>query len=140
MHVPARLSVVDEELVDEGLDLDEPAGDRPVDKRGVATPAERVAVDNGAAVHEPAGSLEVLDDVLVGVLDVLAGKVGHLGSEAADFVERQDRDLALGNDAVLEANTAGRTLVHGKCYETGREKGKHVEQRAPPQTGSPDSP
>ena len=57
----------------------EPARHGAVDERRVAAPAEGVGVVELRDVDDAALGLERGDDVAVGVLDMAAGKVGHLG-------------------------------------------------------------
>ena len=52
------------------LDPHEPAGNRPVDERGLRPPAEGVGMLHGAFLYQPSLSLQVLDDVLVCILKV----------------------------------------------------------------------
>ena len=114
--------------------LDEPAGHRPVDQRVLAPPAVRVGVVVGlpAEQHRAGGDragrgargrrLEVVDDQQVGVEDVHALVVEHLGGEPAGRVDRHHGDDAgrVGGDLVLLAE--GRRHVH----DAGALVGGHV--------------
>jgi len=51
-------------------DLDEPTVEATVNERGLRSPAERITMLDGASGEKFAHSLDVLDDSLVGVLDV----------------------------------------------------------------------
>ena len=113
---PVGLVVVGDDLVADLLDLDEPRGHGLVDEGGVGPPAEGVGVIEVVLLNEAAGLLEELDEGIVGVLDVLAGDGGDLVGEATVPVDGAGQILALGNDAVGEADAVivlakGRGLV-----------------------------
>ena len=60
---------------------------------------------DGSRLHQSPIGLQVLHDVLVGLLDVLTNKVGHLGRELAHLVQGADNLPVLENDPVLEADS-----------------------------------
>ncbi|EPY28156.1 hypothetical protein STCU_05273 [Strigomonas culicis] len=124
---PVRLVVRGEETVVDGLHIDEPRVDGLVQQGRLTAPAEGVAVDNGALVHEVAVRLQHLDDVRVGVLHVAPSEVGHVRREEAVLLDRADERPALLDNAVLQAHavivhTEGRCLVH----DTGTGLRRHV--------------
>ena len=55
-------------------------------------------MSQGGSDDNLVASLQVLDDVLVGVLDVLSRKVGDLVGQEAALVDRARRHLVLGDD------------------------------------------
>ena len=81
---PVGLVVVLHQLLAERLHLHEPGGDRAVDERRVGAPAEGVGVMVDALAREPTRRAQLLDDLLVGRLDVEAGLAVDL-SQASSF-------------------------------------------------------
>ncbi len=67
---------------------------------------------DGGVAEERAAGLQVLDDVLVGLLDVAAGVVGHLLGEAPLGVHRVDHGDALAAAGVEVVFAEGRRHVH----------------------------
>ena len=88
---PGGQRIVVDQPVAERFDAHEPRGDRFVDERRVAPPAVGITVGDGALVHDVAGAFEVADDLRVGLLDVLAGEVGHLHGETAVVIDGVDQ-------------------------------------------------
>ena len=113
------------------LDPDEPGGDGAVDQRRVAAPAERVVVDDGALGEQGAGRAQGAGDRRVGVLDELAGVLGHLVGEAAVGVDRADHGNAgaLAEQMVVLAETGGDVDDAGAVIG-GHEVGGHHPERA----------
>jgi hypothetical protein len=74
-------------------------------------------VSQGGSDDDLVASLQVLDDVLVGVLDVLSRKVGDLLGQKAALVDRARGHLVLGDDAGGDTDavivvTKGRSLLN----------------------------
>jgi len=97
---PVGLVVVDEKLGLEVLDSHEPARHGLVQERRVRSPAERVRVLQGGLGMQALVVLEVLDDVLVGVFDVLAGEVADILRKQTTRVDRTDDWAFLVDDIV----------------------------------------
>ena len=86
------------------LDPHEPAGDRPVQEGRVRPPAVGVTMLDGAGLDHPVNAFEVLDNVLVGILDILASKVSHLFGEFTYAVQRTHNLPILLDDSVSQAH------------------------------------
>jgi hypothetical protein len=121
---PMHIGVGGHHALAQGLDLDVPGGRRLVDERRAAPPAVRVGVLEGDVLEDAAPGLEVLDDVLVGILDVAPGVGGDRGLEVAFVVDGVDEldagglagvevVLAVGGRHVDETGTVRRRDVAG---------------------------
>ena len=108
---PVDACVDGEHPVPDVGDLHEPGRDGLVDDGRVGAPAVRVVVLVGVVADDPAGLLEVSDDVGVGLEHVGASPVGDLVGEAAMVVDGDhpaDRDaVGLAGDLVVLAEARG---------------------------------
>ncbi len=85
-------------------DLDEPAIESTVDERGLTTPAERITMLDCAVGKKTALCLQVLDDGLVGILDVDAlVRLDHR-QEFTILIDRNG-SLARLNNAICNASS-----------------------------------
>ncbi|KAH3676914.1 hypothetical protein OGATHE_001404 [Ogataea polymorpha] len=98
------------------LDSHKPRRNRSIKQRSVGSPAEWVAVSDLGRQQNPTGGSQILDDFLVGVLNVESSKVGHFLSESSVVVDRVRRSQVLIDDACLGSSleidlTKSRCLV-----------------------------
>ena len=95
---------VAQHLGDDLGDADEPRRDGLVNKRGVRAIAHGIRVPQLGIDDKASGTLQILDDVLVGLLHMHTGKVGDFGGEMARVVDRVRRRALLRDNAILDGN------------------------------------
>ena len=93
-----------EHLGDDVRDADEPRGDGLVDEGLVGAVAHGVRMLELGLDNELAAVLEVLDNVLVGLLDLHAGEVGDTVAVVTGLVDGVRRRALLGDDASLDGH------------------------------------
>lgn len=91
-------------LGDDVGNADEPRGNSLVDEGLVGTVAHGVRMLELGLDNELSGVLEVLDDVLVGLLYVHAGEVGNAVAVVASLVDRVGRRALLGDDTGFDGH------------------------------------
>mmetsp|Transcript_50895 Transcript_50895/g.114448 ORF Transcript_50895/g.114448 Transcript_50895/m.114448 type:complete len:741 (+) Transcript_50895:1036-3258(+) len=125
---PVGLVVAVDQVLPLLLDLDEPAWHGLVDQRSVRAPAMRIVVDLSPIEHQAALLLEVLLDVLVCSLHVLALEVGHLLREAAIVVDGAYHARPVLLDDAMGQTDAVIVLAEGRCLvdDTGTSLGGNV--------------
>ena len=127
-------------------DFDEPARQRAVDQRLVASPAVGIGVVVRVMTHEASHGPKIFDDLRIGGEHVLIGVVRHFGGEATALVHRVDgldteriRDqlvfLAVGRGDMDDTGAVfGADVVSRGNHECIRMRAEEWEERLVPAT------
>mmetsp|Transcript_1543 Transcript_1543/g.5302 ORF Transcript_1543/g.5302 Transcript_1543/m.5302 type:complete len:270 (+) Transcript_1543:2024-2833(+) len=102
---PVSLFVVCKETLLQNLDAYEPRWDSTVNERGIRAPAEWIPMLEGTVFDDATCLFDGCNNVIVGVLDVLATEVGDWSNEASTFIQWARNLTVLGDDAIVHAHT-----------------------------------